>query len=132
MRPGKKPLPSTPFELLKTAHSQPAHLPFLTGNGTNRQAFVGEFTLQQKISKKDLAARTEHLYTIRAYSSCRFGGRRVESLLFTVADHPRHSRLAGSFLAVTQHLRQKRPDHDRCRVDAVRDPTAIPTKLRRN
>ncbi len=40
-------------------------------------------------------------------------------LLPAMADDPRDGRLAGSFLAVAEHLRQKRPDHDRRGVDAV-------------
>ena len=41
-----------------------------------------------------------------------------------VADNTRHGRLTRGFLAVTQYLREKRPDHDRRGVDAMQTEQA--------
>ena len=45
------------------------------------------------------------------------GGRSGHSLLIAIGDDPRHSRLAGRFLAVTKHLPQERPHHHRSGID---------------
>ncbi len=45
--------------------------------------------------------------------------RRVEPRLLAVAHDTSHRRLARSLFAVTQHLREKRPHHDRRGVDAM-------------